>query len=138
MAEDDFSFLGRGWSFPPNFDKSRGGVTLVSDEEDIKQSLAILLSTRFGERLLEPRYGCNLDRFQFEPLDTTLRTYIKDLVQDAILYFEPRVALEAVNLTTVPDEGRLDIEVSNFIPTTNNRDNLVFPFYLNEPTDGTQ
>lgn len=135
MAEDTHSILGRGWGFPPTFDKAGATVRLVDEEEDVRQSLEILLSTRIGERLMQPRFGCNLDRFQFEPLDTTVRTYIKELVRDAILYFEPRVILESVTLTTVPDEGLLNIEVWYRIPATNSRNNLVYPFYIDEASN---
>jgi len=54
------SFLGTGWSFPPEFDPVSGSVVLVSNEKDIGESLDILLSTSLGERVMQPRYGCNL------------------------------------------------------------------------------
>lgn len=132
MATEQTSFLGRGWSFPPGFDRTTGKIEMATDEEDVRQSLHILLSTSIGERILEPRYGCNLSRFLFEPLDTSLRTYIKDVVRDAILYFEPRVVLERVQVKAESSEGRLIIDVEYRIPATNTRTNLVFPFYLGE------
>lgn len=124
------SFLGRGWAFPPSFDRVSGTTDMVSDALDIKQSLEILLSTRIGERLLEPRYGCDLTRFIFEPLDTTLRTYIADVIRDAILYFEPRIKLEDLQLQVDANEGALNILLEYFIPSTNSRNNLVYPFYV--------
>ena len=105
---------------------------MAENEDDVRQSLHILLSTAVGERILEPKYGCNLRRFLFEPLDTTLRTYIKDVVRDAILYFEPRVVLERVSVEALSGEGQLIIGVEYQIPATNTRTNLVFPFYLRE------
>ena len=60
MAEEQ-SFLGTGWSFPPTFIKQNKGVGTISDVEDINSSLHILLSTRLGERVMQPEYGCNLD-----------------------------------------------------------------------------
>lgn len=132
MAEQkDSSFLGTGWQFPPAF-SPHSGAAVAEGVEDVRQSLEILLSTRVGERLLEPRYGCDLTRFIFEPLDTTLATYVKELVRNAILYYEPRVKLESVDLYVHPDEGRLDILLSYLIAATNERANLVFPFYTVE------
>ena len=125
------SFLGTGWQFPPAFGL-HSGVALADDGVDIAQSLEILLSTRIGERLLEPRYGCDLTRFIFEPLDTTLATHIKELVRNAILYFEPRIKLESVDLNVNPNEGRLEILLSYLIASTNERTNMVFPFYTGE------
>ena len=94
----DRSFLGIGWDFPPTFDRSAGGVRMISDEPDIGSSLEILLSTDVGERVMQPRYGCDMHRLLFEPLDTTLRAYMKDLIWTAILYFEPRIILDDVIL----------------------------------------
>ena len=85
------SFLGTGWSFPPTFSKIKKGVEMTSDEEDIQSSLRILLSTAVGERIMQPKYGCNLDDLIFEPLNTTIKTYIRGLVKQAILIFEPRI-----------------------------------------------
>jgi uncharacterized protein len=127
------SFLGRGWSFPPVFSKQSGGVLMTSDEEDIKKSLEILLSTAIGERFLQPRYGCNLDEYVFEPFNATLSTEIRLTVKDAIEKFEPRLRLLAVRLDTgLMNEGRVDIAVEYQIVTTNSRFNLVYPFYINE------
>src|SRR3569833_2895720 len=81
------SFLGTGWGFPPTFSNKSVTVGMLSDEADIESSLQILLSTRKGERVLRPDYGCNLDELVFEPLTTTFETYIKDLIATAILYF---------------------------------------------------
>lgn len=127
------AFLGTGWSFPPEFSKATGGVTLASGLADIEQSLSILLSTRPGERIMQPDYGCNLDRLLFEPLDTALVTYVEDLVKTAIFYHEPRIIPEKVEISERAEEpGILDVIVSYSIRTTNSRHNYVFPFYLNE------
>ncbi|SDE09466.1 GPW/gp25 family protein [Kordiimonas lacus] len=130
MSMDNNTFFGRGWAFPPTFDRGRGGAEMVEKETDIRQSLHILLTTRVGERLLEPLYGCDLTRFLFEPIDTTLKTYMREVIRDAILYFEPRIKLKDIQLYAVPNEGRIDIELDYLIPTVNSRFNFVFPFYL--------
>lgn len=125
-------FLGTGWSFPPTFRQRGRTLDLTSGVLDIERSLQILLSTIVGERVMQPRYGCNLERLLFEPLDTTLQTYVTDLIRTAILYYEPRIILDAVTLTPVTLEGRLDVEISYTVATTNTRYNYVYPFYLNE------
>ena len=76
---NDTSFLGQGWSFPPEFSKDSGTVNMVSEELDINQSLHILLSTSLGERVMQPDYGCNLKDYQSEPLNNGLISYLKDL-----------------------------------------------------------
>ena len=133
MAESR-SFLGTGWSFPPTFVQSSHSVAMTSDEEDIRASLEILLSTTIGERVMQPKYGCNLHRLLFEPLDTTLQAYMKDLIKTAILYFEPRIILDDVILEPEPLEGRVVIEIHYTIAGTNTRNNFVYPFYIEEGT----
>ena len=124
-----------GWSFPPAFTRGPQSVVMVSDNEDIHQSLEILLTTSIGERFLRPTYGCDLRRYLFEPLDEGLVAYIRDLVNNAILYHEPRIRLTNLTLTSRANEGTLLIELAYVIRSTNSRQNFVFPFYQDEGTD---
>lgn len=130
------SFLGTGWSFPPAFTRESNGVEMVSDLEDIRQSLNILLSTSLGERVLQPRYGCNLGDYLFESLSSSMIGYIKDRVTSSILFYEPRIKTESVEVT---DEGAFDLLEGKFtitveytIPGTNSRFNYVYDYYQNE------
>jgi len=130
---NDTSFLGKGWSFPPTFDNPGAGVQMLRGEDDIQSSLQVLLSTRLGERVMQPTFGCNLDVMLFELLDTTLKTEIRNLVERAILYFEPRIDLEKVDIDAQNDlNGVILITVNYIIRSTNTRGNLVYPFYLSE------
>jgi phage baseplate assembly protein W len=130
------SFLGTGWGFPPTFNKNLLDVGMLSDEDDIKSSLEILLSTRQGERVMLPDYGCNLDELVFEPLTTTFKTYIKDLINTAILYYEPRISVDKIDLDdTNQVEGRIIISIDYTVRATNSRFNFVYPFYKNEKTE---
>jgi len=133
MAAID-SFLGTGWAFPPQFNKQTGGIEMLSDEADIKNSLQVLLKTRVGERIMQPSYGCNMDVLVFEPINQSLITYIKDLVFTAIYYFEPRINPENVTIEATETEGTVQVNVEYTIRSTNSRHNLVFPFYLDEGT----
>ena len=129
-------YLGTGWSFPPTFDKAGRTVQMVSAERDIEQSLEILLSTSLGERVLQPEYGCNLKDYQFESMDNSFIGFIKDLVERAILFYEPRIRLERIDITEPESfeliEGLLKIIVSYQIEGTNTRNNYVYDFYLRE------
>lgn len=130
------SFLGTGWSFPPAFDHKSGQVEMVSDLVDIEQSLDILLSTSLGERVMVPDYGCNLDDYMFESLNNSLIGLIKHHVENAILFYEPRIIAEKVDVTTADSldliEGRFTITIEYMIPETNSRYNYVYDYYLNE------
>ncbi len=132
----DQSFLGRGWSFPPQFDPEEAGVQMVENVEDIQQSLDILLSTSLGERVMQPKYGCNMSDFQFEPVNNALLGILRSQVEKAILYHEPRIVVEKIEVTQ-PDsfdliEGRITIEIDYVIARTNSRYNYVFDYYLRE------
>ncbi len=134
--ENKKSFLGIGWSFPPEFQMDQNNVKMISDEEDIKSSLNILLTTRLGERVMLPDYGCNLEELMFENLDRTLVTYVTELIKTAILYHEPRIDVIKIDISeTDPLEGKLIIAIDYKIRATNSRTNVVFPFYKEEGTD---
>ena len=135
--EIDSSFLGTGWSFPPTFDKKSGTIEMVSEVEDIEQSLQILLATSLGEAgLCKPEFGCDLREYQFEPVTNTLLGLLEDLVRRSILFFEPRILVEEINITEPDDfdiiEGKIIISVEYIIPRTNSRFNFVYDFYLLE------
>lgn len=132
------SFLGTGWSFPPTFDRQEG-LRTVSDEADIHESLHILLSTRPGERVMEPDFGCGIQSQVFEVMtDGTILT-IKDLVARAILFFEPRITLDRITMDTDDIlDGQLRILLDYTIRTTNSRHNMVYPFYFIEGTNVRQ
>ena len=130
------SFLGTGWSFPPEFPRDGGGVVMTADEQDIEASLRILFGTAPGERFLQPRYGLDLHEMLFEPMSTTLRTFLQDRVKTAILIYEPRIRLLALTIDSPdPGAGTLAVAVEYEVRTTNSRFNLVFPFYR---TDGNE
>ncbi len=136
MKTIERNFLGRGWSFPPAFNKSMRRVEMLEAEEDIRSSLEVLLSTRLGERIMQPRYGCNLDEMVFESLSTTFKTYLTELIRSAILIHEPRIDLESVEFENDGElEGVVLIVINFTVRTTNSRMNFVFPFYKNEATN---
>lgn len=106
---------------------------MTSDEADVHSSLQILLSTRPGERVLLPGYGCNLDELMFEALSATFVSYIKDLVQTAVLYYEPRITVNDIRISEDQEtNGIILIELDYTIKSTNSRFNFVFPFYKTE------
>ena len=119
---DQSSFLGTGWSFPPTFQNATRRVKMSAEEEDIRESLIILLSTRPGERVMNPLYGCNLDDLLFSPLTLTLKSFVSDLIETAILYFEPRINLESIEISQNSElEGELLIELNYVVRSTNSR-----------------
>jgi len=131
MLEEN-SFLGKGWSFPPSFDEHSREVIMLSGTEDIQSSLQVLLSTRLGERLMQPRYGCNTDEMLFEIMDTTFKTEMKKKIEVSILLFEPRIDLEKIDIIQNELDGKILLSVDYIVRATNTRGNLIYPFYLSE------
>lgn len=128
-------FLGRGWSFPPTFERAAGEVVMVQDDVDIRQSLHILFSTALRERIMLPAYGCTLQEHVFEPIGMPLFTQLEDLIGKAILFFEPRISV--ISIDAERDElnlGRVNIAIVYTIRRSNTRSNMVYPFYLSEGT----
>ena len=129
-------FLGKGWGFPPTFQRGGAGVVTVKEDVDIQQSLEIILSTEPGERVMRPDFGCNMQAMVFEPMNTSLITYMRDKIEKALLYHEPRIDLKRVEINTANVlEGVVLIEVDYVVRTTNRRQNYVYPYYINEGTD---
>lgn len=132
MAGDD-SFLGTGWSFPPTFGRGGAEVHTVFGVEDIEQSLAILLATRRGERVMREDFGCDLSEFLFGEISQGLIGRVRSVIADAILHDEPRITLNDIDVSeSRTREGLLLISLDYTIRATNSRYNMVYPFYLRE------
>lgn len=130
------SFLGTGWSFPPEFSKDAGGVLMTSDEEDILASLQILLGTAAGERFMNPKYGLDMHEMLFEPMGTTAKTLLKDRIKHAILIYEPRINPLSLELDSSAElEGKISIILEYEVRSTNSRYNLVYPFYSTDSNE---
>ena len=130
----DPDYKGTGWAFPPAFGRGGASVAMVSGDDDILESLRLLLATEPGERVMRSSFGCNLSAFVFEEVDQGLINRITRTVSDAILSHEPRVLLEKVEVvrTAQDSTGAVTVQVSYSSRITNARYNLVYPFYLRE------
>lgn len=130
------AFVGTGWSFPPEFLPVEHSTKLSDGREDIEESLRILLSTLPGERVMRPKYGCDLTPLLFEPLTTTLGSIMEDKVKTSLYYHEPRIEPISVRLTLAEAvEGRVLIEIDYRIRANNTRHNFVHPFDQQEGTE---
>ena len=132
----DKSFLGRGWGFPLEFDPLSKAVKISSEEEDIAESLRILLATRPGERVMQPSYGCGLHALVFDSVNERMISELRETVERAILFFEQRIELERVDVDSGQSyDGLLQIRVYYTVRSTNTRSNIVYPFYFQEGTN---
>lgn len=130
------SFLGRGWSFPPTFMEGDKRVEMVAEVEDIKQSIFLLLSTTPGERIMKPRYGCDLQQLIFERMNRSTESRIVDMVTTALIRYEPRIIIDEVYVRMDDNyTGMININIVYTVRITNTRENIVYPFYFKEGTN---
>jgi phage baseplate assembly protein W len=123
-------FLGQGWSFPPRLSQS-GGIALARQEKDIEEAIRIILRTEKGERRMRPEFGSDLHDLLFAPNNTTTFGRVEQVVREALARWEPRITVTLVMVDADPaDQGRLLIDIRYRIKASNDRRNLVFPFYL--------
>jgi phage baseplate assembly protein W len=122
-------FIGAGWAFPMRINDS-GGVSLVSGDREIEESIRIILGTAEGERPMRPEFGCGIHEFVFAPADSSTAGRIAHEVRKALERWEPRIDLSEVVVTFDPVESNgLYIDVQYSIRGSNDPRNLVFPFY---------
>ncbi len=126
-------FLGRGWSMPVELDPRTGLVATVAFEDDVRQSILIILETAPGERVMRPDFGCGIHELVFEALDSTILQRIRSEVEEALRRFEARIEVLGVTVDeAATSEGKLLIELEYRVRKTNQVGNLVFPFYFRE------
>lgn len=126
-------FLGRGWAWPVRLDPATALVATAEADDDVQQSILIILGTSPGERVMRPEFGCGIADMVFEVIDNATVNRIAALVRDALVRFEARI--EVLDVTVDPwraAEGRLDISIHWRMRATNQVGNLVYPFYFRE------
>ena len=132
-AIDRKDFLGRGWAMPVDLDPRTGLVRSVAYEEDIRQSILIILETSPGERVMRPNFGCGIHDLVFEAIDSTAIQRIRSVVTEALRRCEARI--DVLNVTVeeaATAQGKLLIQLEYRVRKTNQTGNLVFPFYFRE------
>lgn len=125
------AFLGRGWSFPYQLDAT-GQVGMAELEEDIRQSVRIILETNPGERVMRPDFGAGLRALTFEPITASTVALVRHRIEQALIVWEPRIDSITVAVAVEPPQGRLMVEIRYRVRSTNTFYNLVYPFYLME------
>jgi phage baseplate assembly protein W len=129
-ARPDPSFIGRGIRFPMTVDH-RGAIATASGPESVESAIRVILSTAPSERVMRPLFGCGIWDLLFEPVNANTIGLMVRAVREAIAQWEPRVILHDVIVTPDPDDGGLvRIFLTYEIRTTNDRRNLVYPFYV--------
>lgn len=126
-------FMGRGWAYPFRVEPATGRIATVADETDIEESIRIILGTSKGERVMRPGFGCGIHDLVHGAIDMATIVQIKRDVADALRLYEARIDVLVVKVD--PSNlvnGCLKVEIDYRVRQTNQRGNLVFPFYFKE------
>ncbi len=128
-------FLGRGWRFPVAINRT-GGVSSSAQEENIRESIFIILGTAPGERIKRPHFGCDIHELVFAPNNANTAGLAAHYCKDALRKWEPRIQnIEVSGQPSVEEPNRLDLHISYVVRATSEPGNLVYPFYLQGPAE---
>lgn len=135
---DGREFLGRGVKFPLQVDPKTGKIAMVSEEEDIREAIGIILRTGKGERIMRLDFGSTILDYLFRPIETTYQARLERELQEQLLYLEPRVKDVEIDCKPMegPERSGLVVNVRYTVRSTNNRYNHVYPFYVTEGSEG--
>ena len=126
-------FLGVGWAFPVAIAADKGLVEAARYEEDIRESIRIILGTAKGERVMRPDFGCGIHDLVFAALTAQLVAEIETTVREALRTYEARIDVLRVSVdSTRLGQGQLDVVIDYEIRATNQPGNYVYPFYFRE------
>lgn len=90
-------FLGRGWRFPFGFDPASGSITKSEYEQNIRESITLVLGTKPGERQMLPEFGCRVHELMFSPNTRATAALISHYVEEALTRWEPRITVTKVD-----------------------------------------
>ncbi|MBR4515667.1 MAG: GPW/gp25 family protein [Lachnospiraceae bacterium] len=128
-------FLGQGMKFPPQINKATGRFMTVSEDQSVKESIYLILMTSLGERPLREDFGSNLVSYTFMDMSITRLNIMIRTLKDEILNQEPRIDELSIKPDPESGDGRIIFNIEYTVSSTNTRDNIVFPFYLNRNTE---
>ena len=127
----DKKFLGKGMKFPPQINQATGRFMVSSEEQSVKESIYLILMTQRTERVVRPDFGSNLMSYTFMDVNVTTLAMMRRSLTEQILTQEPRVGNVEITVDPNTKDGCLIVNIDYTVSATNQRDNLVFPFYLN-------
>ena len=124
------NFLGKGMKFPPQINPATGRFVVSSEAESVKESLYLILMTQKTERFLRPEFGSDLMAYTFMDINLTSLNILERNITEQILTQEPRIQDLSIETDSTTKPGCLIINLGYTLIESNVRDNLVFPFYL--------
>ncbi len=123
------AFIGKGWAYPVHTDRS-GGMALVSGDQELAESIRLIIGTALGERPMRPEFGCGIHDLIFAPADSTTAGRAAYEVRRSLRRWEPRIEVEDIDVRfDEQNPALMYIGVTYKVKGANDPRNLVFPFY---------
>lgn len=105
--------FGKSMAFPPRVG-SDGRVAWSEGETNVREAIRIILMTDLRERLRLPEFGGSLRQFLFEPNNVATRHAMRERITKALALWEPRIAVESVEVEPEPDDPQAAIATINY------------------------
>ena len=129
------SFIGKGWRFPVDVNR-QGGVAMSTEDEVVRESIAIILGTAPGERVMRPNFGCDIHDLLFAPNNPNTAGLAAFYATESLQKWEPRITdVHAEAEASREEPNKLFIHIRYKLRTTNSSHNFVYPFYLRRGDD---
>ena len=125
------SFLGTGVSFPIQIDPATGRFKMSVGKQSVKESIYLILMTQVTERITRPAFGTQTAGYVFMDVNQTELTIMKRDLTESILKQEPRISNVDIRTELQSQQGYIMVYIDYVLAENNQRDNMVFPFYLN-------
>ncbi|HMV65745.1 MAG TPA: GPW/gp25 family protein [Myxococcota bacterium] len=110
-------FLGRGWAWPLRFDPATGAVATSAAEDNIRESMTLVLGTRPGERQMMPDFGCRIHELVYTPNTQANASLVAYHVRAALQRWEPRIDVLDVKAEPTPG-GKVQVQVRYRVKST--------------------
>ncbi len=126
-------FKGTGWKFPIQVDPTTGAIMTSSGDDDIKESIGIILGTKKGERVMRNDFGSDVFQYVFSDMSTTNKHLLEEEIKEALMLWEPRITDVEVDIEEDNEyQNKYLVNIEYTVRSTNNLFNLVYPFYIYE------
>jgi phage baseplate assembly protein W len=123
------ALVGRGLAFPLVVDHT--GALMMSTGDDVGPAIRMVIMTAPGERPMRPEFGCAIWDHMYDPINAATLGQMAHAVRAALARWEPRIEVDRVTVTPERSDGAVvSIEVDYRLRSSNDRRNLVFPFYV--------
>jgi len=85
-------------------------ISILTNEQAVLEAVMNILNTEPGTRVMNPEFGCNLEKFLFDSIDPITGIYIKEEIEKALNTFEQRI--ENLVVDVIPDEDNNTFEIN--------------------------